>query len=581
MKIKKLSTETINLISAGEVIEGPGDVLKELIENSLDANATEITVEIKSAGIDFLQIKDNGSGILKEDLEICLEKYTTSKLKDINDLYEITSFGFRGEALSTIDAVSKLKIISSTTQDGQGYLLENRAISLVPAKKGTIITIEDLFYNVPVRKKFLKSKSFEYSKLYETFLASVLLNPDVTFKFISEKKNIIFPKTDFENRLVQVYGSDIKSKAIKIDVENNLFKLRGVLTNPSNPIYFPSNYLFINKRYVFSPQIYKSIIGAYKDYLMIQQKPFFILFIDFDPKTIDVNVHPKKRVVKLQNEMVFLMELKRELSQKIDVILGKELNKTNYNSLNQFMSNTHRLENNFTPPSYSKQNTGFFQNKNHSLYDSQKNLFSEQDNKLSFSEELVLFEHKITKVLGQVKDTFIVCETTDGLILIDQHAADERINLEKNRLKYDFVEKQTLIAKIPLTFLSEFHKDLLLNNKDKLNELGFSYSLEDSNYFLKTIPLFLDRYFDKNIFLNILKDLEEGNFEISKLKDNLLKLKSCKESIKANDPLTIQDQINLIKKLGFCKDKGICAHGRPTIIFISLKDVDKLFKRII
>jgi DNA mismatch repair protein MutL len=578
MKIKKLSTETINLISAGEVIEGPCDVLKELIENSLDADATEIIIEIKSAGIDFLQIKDNGTGILKEDLEICLEKYTTSKLKDINDLYNLDSFGFRGEALSTINAVSKLKITSSTTEDGKGYLLENNILSLVPSKKGTTITIEDLFYNVPVRKKFLKSRSLEYSKLYETFLASVLLNPNVTFKFISEKKNIVFPKTDFENRLVQIYGSDIKSKTIKIDVKNDLFKLKGVLTNPSNPIYFPSNFLFINKRYVFSPQIYKSIVNSYKDYLMIQQKPFFILFIDLDPRTIDVNVHPKKRIVKLQNEMLFLIELKKELSKKIDSVLGKELNKTSYNSLNQFISSNFSFLNKST---FSKQNYTPLSNKPNNLFDSQKSLFFETENKISLQDQLTLFEHNITKVLGQVKNTFIVCETTDGLILIDQHAADERINLEKNRLKFDFIEKQSFISEVPLSMLSEFHKDLLRKNKDKLNELGFSYILKDSIYFLKSMPLFLGRYFDQNIFLNILKDLEEGTVEISKLKDNLLKLKSCKESIKANEPLTTYDQINLIKKLNDCKDKGICAHGRPTIIFVSLKDIDKLFKRTV
>jgi DNA mismatch repair protein MutL len=578
MKIKKLSTETINLISAGEVIEGPCDVLKELIENSLDADATEITIEIRSAGIDFLQIKDNGTGILKEDLEICLEKYTTSKLKDINDLYNLDSFGFRGEALSTINAVSKLKITSSTTEDGKGYLLENNILSLVPSKKGTTITIEDLFYNVPVRKKFLKSRSLEYSKLYETFLASVLLNPSITFKFISEKKNIVFPKADFENRLVQIYGSDIKSKTIKIDVKNDLFKLKGVLTNPSNPIYFPSNFLFINKRYVFSPQIYKSIVNSYKDYLMIQQKPFFILFIDLDPRTIDVNVHPKKRIVKLQNEMLFLIELKKELSKKIDSVLGKELNKTSYNSLNQFISSNSSFLNKST---FSKQNYTPLSNKPNNLFDSQKSLFFETENKISLQDQLTLFEHNITKVLGQVKNTFIVCETTDGLILIDQHAADERINLEKNRLKFDFIEKQSLISEVPLSMLSEFHKDLLRKNKDKLNELGFSYILKDSIYFLKSMPLFLGRYFDQNIFLNILKDLEEGTVEISKLKDNLLKLKSCKESIKANEPLTTYEQINLIKKLNDCKDKGICAHGRPTIIFVSLKDIDKLFKRIV
>jgi len=575
MFIKKLSKETINLISAGEVIEGPSDILKELLENSVDAGATEITVEIKSSGFDLISVKDNGSGILKEDLEICLEKYTTSKLNTIDDLYGIESFGFRGEALSTIDSVSKLDIATSTTDDGVGFKLSDDNVVQTSSTKGTSINVKDLFYNVPVRKKFLKSKSFEYSKVYEVFLANVLLNPNITFKFISEKKNIVFPKTDLKNRFVQIYGSDIISKTVDLDVKNESFTIKGIFTNPSNPVYFPSNFLFINKRFVFSPQIYKAITESYKDYLMIQQKPFFILFITFDPKTIDVNVHPKKRVVKIQNEMMFIMEFKKALTNVLDKVLGKEAPSLEYNSLKDFVSSKPSFSNTtsqYSQPS-SPNNTPSFD------YKSQKPLFS---NTFQNSENtLNLFEHTITKVLGQIKDTFIICETKDGFILIDQHAADERINLEKNRSKFDYVEKQNLISEVSLDFLSESYKDVLSSKKKVLEDLGFSYSLKDDIYYLKTMPIFLNRFFDKNFFLNILKDLQEGTSDVSKLKDNLLKLKSCKESIKANHPLSFQEQISLIKKLNECKDKGICAHGRPTIIFLSLKDLEKLFKRIV
>ncbi len=581
MFIKKLSKETINLISAGEVVEGPSDILKELIENSIDANATDITVEIKASGFDLIQVKDNGTGILKEDLLICLEKYTTSKLETIDDLYGIESYGFRGEALSTINAVSKLKITSSTTNDGKGYLLLNDTLKEISTLKGTTITVEDLFYNVPVRKKFLKSKSFEYAKLYEVFLATALLNPEITFRFVSDKKNIVFTKTDFENRLVQIYGKDVKSKAVKIDVSNDLFKVKGILTNPSNPLYFPSNFLFINKRFVFSPQIYKAITDAYKDYLMIQQKPFFILFITLDPKTIDVNVHPKKRVVKLENEMIFVMELKKELAKVLDGVLGKNLATVEYNSLKDFVYEKpvqdYSPSNNFT----STYRPGAPSRTNDFYFTSQKPLFEGIESENYLSSNLKLFEHDITKVLGQIHSTFIVCETKEGVLFIDQHAADERINLEKNRLKFTFLEKQNLISEIPLDFISESHKDILAKNKQIFTEIGFDYSFKKNVYYLKTMPLFLNRLFDKNIFLNVLKDLEEGNSEVAKLKDNLLKLKSCKKSIKANEPLSLQEQISLINKLNKCSDKGICAHGRPTIIFLSSKDLEKLFKRIV
>lgn len=578
MKIKKLSKETINLISAGEVIEGPSDILKELIENSIDANSTEITVEIKASGIDYLSVKDNGDGIEKEDLSICLEKYTTSKLKDINDLYDINSFGFRGEALSTISAVSKYKIISSVTEDGRGYILENNSLSETSSKKGTTIILEDLFYNVPVRKKFLKSKSFEYSKLYDVFLANTLLSPEITFKFISEKKNVIFPKTDFKNRLVQIYGTEIAKKTIPIDINNAFFKLKGVLTNPENPIYLPTNFLFINKRYVYSPQIYKAIIDSYKDYLMIQQKPFFILFITINPKTVDVNVHPKKRIVKLQNELLFLSELKKELSSVLNEKLGKQIPKTNFDSLKDFLEIKPKQEN------YLQNNPSFKKDifESNYQYKPQKNLFLNDNSfeKVTQS-DLKLFEFDIIQIYGQLQKTFILCETNNGLLLIDQHAADERINLEKNRKKFNFIEKQKLITDIKLENIKESYIDVLKNNKDLIDQLGFEFYFKDRLVYLKTIPIFLNKLFDKNIFINFLKDIEDGTNEIYKLKDNLLKLRSCKESIKANDFLSLDQQINLIKNLNNCSDKGICAHGRPTIINISIKDLEKLFKRIV
>ena len=571
MKIKPLSKETINLISAGEVIENPSDVLKELIENSIDAGSTEITVNIKVAGTELLQIKDNGYGIDKEDLDICLDKYTTSKLEKIDDIYTISSFGFRGEALSSIDAISNLSIITSTIDDGKGYLLENKKVKEVTANKGTTITIKNIFYNLPVRKKFLKSNSIEFSKLYNIFLANVLVNPEITFKFSSEKKNVVFQKTTQENRYTQIFGRDIKSKAIPINIDNEFFKLKGIVGSPANPIYFPTNFLFINKRYVYSAQIFKAISDSYKDYLMIQQKPFFTLFLEFNPKTIDVNVHPKKKFVKLQNEILFLSELKRELTKILDESLGKTIATTN-NTLKDFVSK----------PSFSstfnKATTA-----PRGVFSSAQPVTQSQsffDNSQSGGVEL--FEHKITRFIGQLHSTYIVCETDTGTLLIDQHAAAERINLEKNRdnLSNSF-EKQNLISKQKLDYITESQKEILSEHKNTLNLLGFEYVNESDEYYMTAVPLFLNKYLDSNIFINLLSDMEKGTNDIAKLKDNLIKLRSCKESLKANKELTIPEQIDLIKKLNNCKDKGICAHRRPTIIYLSIKDIEKMFKRIV
>ena len=364
-----------------------------------------------------------------------------------------------------------------------------------------------------------------------------------------------------------------------INVNNDFFTLTGILTNPTNSIYLSTNFLFINKRFVFSPQIYKTITSAYKDYLMIQQKPFFILFITLNSNTIDVNVHPKKRVVKLQNEMLFLIELKKELSKILDGFLGKSLPVTNYNSLSDFVSFNKSITYNSTESTNNFKSNGAteFINK------SQKNLFADAEFKNNFSgiNKINLFEFELSKILGQINNTFIVCETKDGMLLVDQHAADERINLEKNRKQYDFVEKQSLISEILLDGLSERYIEILNNKPNIFEKIGFSYIFKNNNFYLKSIPLFLNRYFDKNVFVNILKDIDEGTDDVLKLKDNLLKLKSCKESIKGNQLLSFTEQVNLIRKLNECSDKGICAHGRPTIIFVSIKDLEKGFKRIV
>ena len=312
MSINKLDSKTINLISAGEVIEGPSDILKELIENAIDSGADSIYIKVKSSGVDSIEVKDNGSGITKEDLKICLERHTTSKLTKIEDLYSIESFGFRGEALASIDAVSKVTIITSTNNNGEGYILKNKEISEQTTTKGTNIKVEDLFYNLPVRKKFLKSKAFEFSKLYNNFLAFAIQNPQIKFHFNSERKNVVFTKTSKINRLIQIFGKGI-DRALSIDLENKFFSVKGIVADPRFNFPFPS-FLFINNRYVYDSKIYRVIKESYKDYLMIQQNPFFILFLYINPKTIDVNIHPKKKFIRLQNEILFLSEFKKELT---------------------------------------------------------------------------------------------------------------------------------------------------------------------------------------------------------------------------------------------------------------------------
>jgi len=569
--IKTLDSKTIALISAGEVIESPADVLKELIENSIDAGAKSVSITIKNSGLDLIEVKDDGLGISRQDLPLAIERHATSKLEKIDDLYSLDTFGFRGEALASINAISKLTISSSDNDLGFGYLLEDNKVSKSQLSKGTIVSVNNLFYNVPVRKKFLKSNASEFSKLYTTFLEFVLLNPDLRFQFLSEKKNEVYAKTTREGRYVQVFGKDILFKTTKLNITNQFFSLNGIICKPTNYFYFPSNFLYINRRPVYSQQISKAVADCYKDYLMIQQKPFFVLFFELDKKAIDINVHPKKRTVKIQNEFVLLANLKEELK----AVLFKDDKKEHLQEPITSYIDTQKeikplVKQEISYPTMEVKTTQSFQD---SLYSTTQPV----------TYGLKLGRHKIKAVLGQILNTYIVCESEDGLLLIDQHAAEERINLEKNREEYlDYVKTQKLITPQTLANLNPEAIDFILKNKKVFQQLGFTIEKSGNTLLLTTIPEFLERYFNIDFFYEVLKTIEQSPKDnIAKLKDKILKLKSCKESVKANEQLSFSKISSIIKKLDECKDKDVCAHGRPTTIVLNKKELEKMFKRVV
>ncbi len=574
MSIKKLNKKTIDLINAGEVIECPADVLKELIENSIDAHAKTIKVNVKSAGVELIEIVDDGVGINKDDLNICLEKYTTSKINDIDDLYSLNSFGFRGEALSSISSVSHVEILSSTDDSGKGCLLDlNKNLVSKSFKKGTQITIRDLFYNLPVRKKFLKSKSFEFSKIYDVFLEFVVANPQIKFLFSSEKKNEIFYNTSRENRFLQVFGKEFKNKTIDVDLDSDFYSVKGVVLKPRSNFNYPRNFVYINGRCVHFPQLNALLKTLYKDYLMIQEKPFFILFFNIVPNTIDVNVHPKKRLVKLQNESIFLIDFKEKMSSVL--FSDKEVTKS------------------FKTPdaSFFKKPSSFNSFSDKQTPSTPKMRFSEKLNvrqnyfvaKEDVEAPLVFNNKEIVRIVGQIHETYILCETKKEALIIDQHAAAERINLEKNEQSEDkLTEKQRLVFEKKIPFLNDHQMLFLKENKTLFFDLGFDYIFKDNVVCLTTIPFFIKTYFDTNVFLNLVNDLQDNITENYKtIKSNILKKYSCSESIKANQSLSFFEIKKLIKELDACEHKMICAHGRPTVIILSLNDFEKMFKRIV
>lgn len=486
----------------------------------------------------------------------------------------MNTFGFRGEALASVNAISQLEIISADNSNGKGFSLKDGITTPVACPKGTTIKVENVFYNVPVRKKFLKSKAQEFSKLYNTFLEFVIQYPDIRFHFISEKKDEVYSSTTQDKRYEQVFGKDILKKVKTIDAKNEFLKVKGIITKPNDYFFYPNNFLYINKRAVYSTQINKLIQKCYRDYLMVQQKPFFVLFIELDSKTLDVNVHPKKRLVKIQNEFIFNLKL-REIIERTLFPESKVQEKptTSSQSLLYFSDNkdtesTNVLKSEIPEIIYHLED---------------KQVQSTITPPTSNTKKTYLANYEIKEIIGQLFETFIVCKTQEGLLLIDQHAAEERINLEKNRLLYESEFKvQSLVIPKTLDFISESQKEFITKNNSLLASLGFTVEQKADKFILTTIPEFLEHYFDHTLFLKILNEIEETKgFDISKIKEKILKLKSCKESVKANDFLSISQIYQLIEKLDACKDKSICAHGRPTYILLNKKELEKMFKRIV
>ncbi|MDD4151232.1 MAG: DNA mismatch repair endonuclease MutL [Candidatus Gracilibacteria bacterium] len=607
-KIIKLDKNLSNQIAAGEVVERPVSVVKELVENSLDANCDYIKIEITDAGLKSIIVSDNGSGIDKNDLEIATEKYTTSKIKSLEDLYNVMTFGFRGEALASISSVSKLKIISKTAEDNFGNLLiinggEKEKIISTASENGTKIEVNNLFFNTPARLNYLKTAKTEYSHIQE-FLQNITLSyPEIGFEFISDNKEIFKYKKgeDLKTRIYNIYGDEFASNLLKIDFSMSGMKVTGYISSPNVSFQNKNRQvIFVNRRIIKSPIIYKAINDAYLRYIPHSSYPAYVLNLEINPTIIDVNVHPRKQEIRFASESevfrCFYHAIADNLEKTSLVGVGNQEENNNFVAEDLF-SKGNFTENKFnqsnSPKYYTPSGTNFREFSPYKEINLNPNQ-SQIKESLDFSREILgnfqeenissndLHETKLGRVVGQMFNSYIVVETKDkNMLILDQHALAERIIYEKLSKQKNEAKSQRLLIRENINLTAK-EKGLIETNKYTFLEIGFDFEfLGGNNLILNSIPDFINKENSKEIFLSIIGDLENGASKIKTLeevKNKILAYTSCRRAIKFGNKLSIFEMNKLLND-AVLDYSNTCPHGRPVAFEINLEELKKKYER--
>ena len=638
-RIRILDESVSNAIAAGEVVENPTSMIKELIENSLDAGSKEIKLEVWNGGLD-ISISDSGYGMSKEDLLLSIERHATSKIITKDDLFNIRTYGFRGEALSSIASVSKM-ILSSRTEDSpngtQMNVLGGKVTNLKDIQKnvGTQIEIKDLFYNTPARKKFLRKDTTEYLNIKDIFLREALANPNVKFILnIEGKESIRTSGNGIENTILEIFGKNYLKNFSKFSLgylgNANLFKANK-----------DSIFVFINGRSVKSKIVEEAVIAAYHTKLMKGKYPSALIFLDIDPAEIDVNVHPSKKIVKFANQSKIYDLVKGEIErffsddenfisphievedEEVETFEEKEekleYSNNNFLDINDFKDEKESLsqlsvvqKEDYLKKDYSeikveKPNISHIENtvktSSNEIKENVETLkkvdsdfdLIEKEVETEKTKDKYIFDTKDTsrgkifddfsslknidfRVIGQVFDSFILVERNNLLEIYDQHIIHERILYEKLKQEYysHSMTKQNLL--VPIRFeLDPREKQLALENTEIFSSFGFDIDdFEKNEILLRTTPTMDLRDSYENIIKEILDNISKNKDK--DIRENIIVSMSCKGAIKANHKLTIEEMYSMVAKLHEVGEYT-CPHGRPIIVKMSLLDLEKLFKR--
>ncbi len=614
-KIKVLPENIANKIAAGEVVQRPASALKELMENSLDAGADHIEVMIKAAGKTLIQVIDNGSGMNEDDAIASLQRHSTSKISTVEDLERIETFGFRGEALSSISAVAKVEMKTSTGED-LGTILtydDENKIKITKGKvpKGTSISVKNLFYNTPARRNFLKSHTTELKHLIDTFNRIALSQPEVSMKFWNNDDLVFdYQKGELKDRIKEVIADNIFDAIIEVKENTDILNIHGYVAKPTFLKKSKGEqYLFINGRFVMSKTINHAVFSAYEDLLERGEYPFFVLFIELNPEKIDVNVHPAKLEVKFENEKDVYTLIKAVVRKSIgqyDITPNVSFSESEHlttglkNDRHRFVEKDDFSDRpNHNHVQYRRKEDHIFADEEIDLLFNKVSPLSKEDSPAHeithpFDDSNTAYEHesKITSVsnnsiqstgfLISLHNKYILTQIKSGLMVIDQHVAHERILYEKalNSFDADIPFSQQLLFSQTLQ-VDPADYELLKEIEPYLTKLGFELKFFSKNTIvIDGVPSDVKVGMEIETLKEILQEYrineEEKHLE---QKDNVAKSFSCKAAIKAGDKLTEQEMRVLVDELFATSMPYVCPHGRPIIIKIPLDEFDKRFGR--
>lgn len=610
-KIRQLDDILANKIAAGEVIERPANVVKELVENSIDANSTKIDVIVEEGGLNLIQIIDNGDGMVKEDALLCFSRHATSKIKDDQDLFCIQTLGFRGEAIPSIASISNFELKTSPGEIGTTVNYQyGKFIECVESdsKKGTSIKVEKLFQNVPARLKYIKSTNAEFANIQTYIERLSLSHPHIAFMLVHNGRTIY--KTNGNGNLLEVisnvYGLSVAKAMIPVDFEDDEFHVTGFISkidvNRASKNHIVT---MVNSRVVKNKVSVESVNNAYRRYLADRRYPIAIINIEIDPFLVDVNVHPSKLEVRFSKES----KLKELIYQGVSEALAK-VNLT-YDAAAEYKKP--KFESKLEQPSFefsyepisrdeiiveSKTTTDQIikGDKEVIFSEAKKDDFSfvkEEPSEYIIPDKQVI-ETKVEPrvklmkkklfVKGQVHGTYIICEDETGMYLVDQHAGQERINYEYFLEKYQNLDLSMRDLLVPITLeypLSEFL--IIEERKHLLAQVGINLEVfGNSGYVIKQLPLWMQNI-DEQLFIEDMMTqlLQDNKIDVVKLQDHAIATLSCKASLKANTHLSVEGMQNIIDNLMRCDNPYVCPHGRPTIIYYSTYEIEKLFKRVV
>ena len=583
-KIQVMNDDLANKIAAGEVVERCLNVVKELVENSIDAKSSKIRVALKDSGILEITVADDGVGMDEDDATLAFSRHATSKLKSLNDLFHIASLGFRGEALPSIASVSKVELRTSTNDVGTYLYLEGGQLvkkERYPLEKGTTITVKNLFYNTPVRLKYLKSLSTELSLIIDYMNKMALSYPNI--KFILENNDKELLNTTGDGNLLKViyavYGIDVAKKMIEINGENDDYVISGYVSYPE-AAKTSRNVMttLVNGRVIKNQALNRAILDTYHTYIPKDKYPVIVINVAVDPILVDINIHPQKMDIKF-SKLDELLNLVTSLIEKKlkEILLIPHASVRNIETIYE-VEDSLPLE------------------KPKSIFDEDNDIKIEKeveevsfdfqaDSEVITNNEVPKEEYRIKKMhpLGIIHKTFIVAENEEGMYLIDQHAIAERINYEKFMKELSKENKDTTDLLVPIKL--EYPKDEFLKIKEYLDVLkSIGVYLEefgDHTFLVRRHPTFIYKGREKDSIEKIISILlEKGTFSKEKFIEKTATTLACRLSIKANDYISLEEADYLLETIRTCENPFTCPHGRPTIITYSNYELEKMFKRV-